>query len=145
MPNRSLTDRLGHLVHWTKTVTATETPSAGVDLLGAVRAEVIVGIGTVTNIANSPQPSWTFTLQHSDAAGSGFAAVGDTDVAIPTGQDAISSGLFATVNAADEDDAVFRIGYIGNKRYIRVVATAANTPGATPISVIVATEKALAT
>lgn len=143
--NRSLNDRIVTRHHFAKTLTTTETPAAGVDVKGMRQAEVMVSVGTMTNVANSPQPSWAFKLQHSDAAGSGFADVADTDVAQSSGNnDTIASGVFATVDAAAEDDKTYRIGYVGNKQYLRVVATAANTPGATPVSVVVIGEAMLA-
>lgn len=121
-----------------KTVTATETPSTGIDLKGFSSCTVVCSVGTITNVANSPQPSWTLALQHSDD-NSAFSAVASTDVNLTYGKNdgSITNGVFATIDAAAEDDAIFTIGYIGVKRYIRVVATAANTPGATPIAVTV--------
>lgn len=142
MTERSLSNRIVVKRHYGAAYTATETPSAGVDLQDLLTAEIIVDVGVVTNIANSPQPSWTFTLQHSDASGSGFAAVADTDVVQNSGS--ISSGVFATVDSADDDATIYRIGYVGSKRYVRVVATAANTPGSTPITVMVVGEPRLA-
>jgi len=133
--NRSMTDRITVLRHLLGAYTTTQTPSTGVDVKTLKTAEVIVDIGTVTNIANSPQPSWAFALQHSDASNASFTAVESADVVLPDGGTLGASGLFATVDAAAEDDAVYRIGYVGGKRYIRVVATAANTPGSTPIGV----------
>ena len=133
--NRSMTDRITVLRHLLGAYTTTQTPSTGVDVKTLKTAEVIVDIGTVTNIANSPQPSWAFALQHSDTSNASFTAVESTDVVLPDGGALGASGLFATVDAAAEDDAVYRIGYVGGKRYIRVVATAANTPGSTPIGV----------
>jgi hypothetical protein len=128
--------------HFCKTVTATETPSTGVDLKGFSAATVICTVGAVTNIANSPQPSWKLSLEESDSASTGFTSVDDDDALTTYGNNdgSLSSGIFATIDAADEDDAVYTVGYIGTKRYIRVVATAANTPGATPISVVVQKE-----
>lgn len=142
MTNRSMTSDLAVASHIGGTVATTQTPSNGVDLQGAFAAEVLAYIGTVTNIANSPQPSWTLTLQHSDTSNSGFAAVADSDVVLEDGG-SIASGVFATVDDAAEDDAWFRIGYVGGKRYIRVVATAANTPGNTPVAVCVVKRLAL--
>lgn len=137
-----LKDKLSHSkneLHFCKTVTTTETPSSGVDLKGFSSATVIAAIGTVTNIGNSPQPSWTLKLQESDSVGSGYSNVADDDVLSTYGNNdgSVSSGVFATIDAADEDDAIYSCGYIGTSRYIRVVATAANTPGATPISVVI--------
>jgi len=143
--NRSMTDRVTTFRHINGTVATTQTPSTGVDLQDVASAEVLVDIGTVTNIANSPQPSWTFALQHSDTSNASFAAVDSTDVVLPDGAALGASGVFATVDAAAEDDAQYRVGYVGVKRYIRVVATAANTPGNTPITVVVVGEKKLTT
>jgi hypothetical protein len=111
--------------------------------LGLFSAEIVADVGAVPNIANSPQPGWTLALQHSDAAASGFAAVASTDVVLPDGDALGGSGVFATIDAAVEDDTIYRLGYVGNKRYVRVVATAANTPGATPVCVNVLGEKML--
>ena len=144
MSNRSMTDRITVKRHINGTVSTTQTPTNGVDLQGLASAEIVVDIGAVTNIANSPQPSWTFALQHSDTVNSGFAAVEATDAVLPDGAALGANGVFATVDDAAEDDAIYRIGYIGNKRYVRVVATAANTPGNTPICVTVAGEELLA-
>ena len=135
-----LRDLISHVktaILFCKTLTATETPSNGIDLKGFGSCLIQCAIGAVTNIANSPQPSWTFKLEESDDD-STYSAVTTDDVLLTYGNNdgAISSGVFATIDYAAEDDTVYTIGYIGTKRYVRVVATAANTPGATPISVV---------
>lgn len=81
--NRSMTDRIAVLYHLIRAFTTTQTPANGVDVKGLKTAEIIVEIGTITNIANSPTPSWAFALQHSDTVNSGFAAVESTDVVMP--------------------------------------------------------------
>lgn len=134
---RDLISNVKTVPHFTKTLSATETPTNGVDISGFGSVLVQVAIGTITNIANSPKPSWNFALQESDTINADFAAVGSDDVILANGRNngSISSGIFATVDAAAEDDTTYTVGYIGSKRYLRVVATAANTPGATPISI----------
>lgn len=123
-------------------ITATNTPSSGVDLRGFDAAEFLISVGTITNIANSPQPSWTFKLQESDSESTGFADVTDSNdvlvgsAASPVTTPDSSTGVFLTIDAASEDATTYRIGYRGSKRYVRVVATAANTPGSTPYSVV---------
>lgn len=122
--------------------TTTQTPSNGVDLAGFGAAEFLIDIGVITNVANSPQPSWAFKLQESDSQSTGFTDVvtaGDALVgsaASPVAAPDASTGVFLTVDDAAEDAAVYRVGYIGNKRYVRVVATAANTPGGTPLCIV---------
>ena len=121
--------------------TTTQTPANGVDMEGFNSIEFVLSVGVVTNIANSPQPSWAFKLQESDSQSSGFTdvvTVADTvsgSSASPATSPNTSTGVFLTVDDSAEDDAVYRIGYIGNKRYVRCVGTAANTPGSTPISI----------
>ncbi len=142
--HRSLNDRIVTKRHYGGTYTTTQTPTNGVDLQDLASAEIVVDIGAITNVANSPQPSWAFSLEHSDTIDSGFEAVAETDVARGSGNnEALSSGVFATVDDAAEDDTVYRIGYVGGKRYVRVPSTAANTPGATPITVMVIGEPLL--
>lgn len=123
-------------------ITTTNTPSSGIDRAGFSKLEFLIAVGVVTNIANSPQPSWTFKLQESDEASANFTDVvtaGDVLVGSaksPTTTPNASTGVFLTIDNGSEDAQVYRIGYIGNKRYVRVVATAANTPGSTPYCVI---------
>ncbi len=139
---RDLHSNIKTVSHIIGTVSTTQTPANGVDLKGFNSAEFLIHIGTVANIANSPQPSWAFKLQESDSAASDFTDVVDSDVVLkdsaqsPVSAPDSSTGVFLTVDDAAEDDTVYRVGYIGNKRYVRVVGTAANTPGNTPLSVL---------
>jgi hypothetical protein len=123
------------------TLSATNDPD-GVDLKGFTSATVICSVGEITNIAGSPQPSWTLKLQESDSAASGFFDVDEGDMLLDYGNNdgSVASGVFATIDAADEDDVNYTVGYIGTRRYIRVVATAINAPGNTPIAVTVVKE-----
>lgn len=122
-------------------ITTTNTPSTGVDLKGYEAAEFLINIGTVTNIANSPQPTWSLKLQHSDTSNANFEDVTDSTMvatgsaASPVSAPDSSTGVFLTIDAASEDAAVYSVGYVGPKRYARVVNTAANTPGSTPYAV----------
>lgn len=122
--------------------TSTQTPTNGVDLQGFDSAEFEIHIGTLTNVGGSPTESWTFKLQESDSQSSGFSDVTDSSkVVVGSAQSPLttpdsSSGVFLTVDAADEDDAIYRIGYRGDKRYVRVVSTANNTPGSTPLGIV---------
>ncbi len=117
----------------------TQTPAAGVDLQGFSAAEFVIAIGNVPTIATA---SWTFKLQESDSAGTGFTDVvdpGDVLVAsakVPVTTPDPTTGVFLTVDDAAEDENTYRVGYIGTKRYVRVVATAVATPGNTAMSIV---------
>tara|TARA_Y100000034_G_scaffold133845_1_gene200612 strand:+ start:5923 stop:6387 length:465 start_codon:yes stop_codon:yes gene_type:complete len=120
-------------------VTATTT-SSSVDTRGFNSCEILIDIGTITNVANSPQPSWAFKLTESDDDSTFTDVTTAADVLIGSTQDPVaavnsSTGVFLTVDAAAEDAKKYRVGYVGTKRYVKCVATAANTPGSTPLSI----------
>ena len=144
MGMHSLHQNIERVQHISGAKTATVTPSNGVDLRDFVGGvDVAIHVGVVTNIANSPHPSWTFHFEESDSVSSGFTAVTNSDDVdiegslTPVTTPDSSTGVFLTIDAAAEDDATYRVGYLGSKRYLRVVATAANTPGSTPIVVLI--------
>jgi hypothetical protein len=86
-------------------LTATTT-GAAVDLAGYRSAAVVVHAGVATDGTFVP------TVEESDASGSGFTTVAAADL----------SGSFADIVAA-ADENVQEVGYLGSKRYIRVVLT----------------------
>ena len=85
-------------------LTATNT-SAAIDLLNFGSAAVVVTTGAIAGAGN-----FTPKLQESDASGTGY-----TDVA--------AGDLIGTFPAALEAATIYKIGYIGNKRYVRTVLT----------------------
>jgi hypothetical protein len=71
--------------------------------------------------------TFTVLLEESDASGSGFAAVADTDMLSQT------SGTAPETAAAfqfDDDNEVRKIGYVGMKRYLRLTITPVNNASA---------------
>lgn len=94
-----------------RTATVTGT---GVDLNedgnGYQSALIVVFTGTITDGTH------TVEVQESDVLGSGYTAVADAHL----------QGAEPVV-AAGGDDKVFEIGYLGKKRFVRVVITAAGT------------------
>lgn len=89
--------------------TATQTGSSS-DLQGYQSATVEINAGTWTDGTH------VFEVQESDDD-STFTAVADGDLI----------GSEPTIDAATEDETVHTIGYIGTKRYVRVVATLSGT------------------
>lgn len=83
--------------------TATTT-GTGVDLAGYDAAAVVIVTGAVTS------GDFSVEVQESDALASGYTAVANAD-------------LDGTEPATIAASAVTEIGYLGRKRYIRVVAT----------------------
>jgi hypothetical protein len=136
--NRSMNDQIVTRLHYVGAPTATVTPSNGIDVSDLTEVEVVAVVGEITNIGNSPVPSWTLALQEGDAVDGSHSAVADADVARNSGNNAeLAAGVFATIGDAAADSKVYRLGYLGGKKSIKVVATAADTPGATPLVLLV--------
>lgn len=87
-----------------------------VDHQGADSATYLIATGSLADA----DATFTTLLEESDASGSGFTAVADKDL---LGTEALASFTFA------DDDKVFKLGYIGNKRYTRLTVTPANNSG----------------
>lgn len=73
-------------------------------------AVVVVHTGAITDGTH------TIEVQDSDASGSGFAAVADEFL----------QGTEPAIGSSD-DNVLYEIGYLGSKRYIRAIVTAAGT------------------
>ena len=126
---------------------SSETTSAAFDTVGFAGVDMTIIVGAMSNTGGSEK--WEFHLEHSDQAAADFEAVTEpSDVvagnsAAIVGKPDTTTGVFLTVDDAAEDDAVYRIGYVGPKRYVRVVATPSNSPGSTPMAVVAVTDPLL--
>jgi len=84
------------------------------------------GFSSVTHIVNVGAPGVTFSssvkidikLEDSDDNSSFSAVTANTSV---TGGTVDSNGIFQTINANGDCNKVYAIGYVGGKRYSRVV------------------------
>tara|TARA_Y100000593_G_scaffold94776_1_gene195931 strand:- start:3571 stop:4032 length:462 start_codon:yes stop_codon:yes gene_type:complete len=104
------------------TLTATAN-SNGLDTQFDNGAMIVVNVGESGDTLSSTV-KWDYILQDS-SDNSTFAAV--TDTTRVTYGTVDSSGIFATVDAAAEDDAAYTIGYVGPERYVRVAVTKTGT------------------
>lgn len=86
----------------------TTTTGTGVDLSGFRSAAVLLLPGAITDGTHTP------TIEESDASGSGYSEVAAADL----------SGTPAALTA----NTIQEIGYLGRKRYIRVVVTVTGSP-----------------
>ncbi|MBI1274200.1 MAG: hypothetical protein GC131_08995 [Alphaproteobacteria bacterium] len=84
---------------------ATGTGSA-IDLRGYGSAMVVVSFGVWTDGTHTP------SLEHS-VDGTSFSAVGTADI----------SGTFSAVSGTGGSNTVQRVGYIGERRYVRALMT----------------------
>lgn len=101
----------------------TATVSGIVDMQGYEAAMFLVVTGTLVDA----DATFTVLVEHGNDSGlSDAAAVADIDL---VGTEALAGFTFA------EDNSARKIGYIGNKRYIRCTITPAANTGAAPIGV----------
>jgi hypothetical protein len=122
-------------------LSADNTPVA-IDLQGYNSAEILLCVG-IGGVAFSGTNKIEFKLTHADdkADGSspdnnGFSAVGIDDV---LGVQAVGEGgIIKDLTSEHAAAAVYRIGYKGNKRWLKLLADFSGTHGtATPLSLLV--------
>lgn len=101
------------------TVSATATYT-DIDLQGFNSAVILIHMGVDAALDGSNY--WTFTLQDS-ADGTTYANVETADMLDLT----VTSGVVLTVDSTSEDNTVYKIGYVGGKRYLQLVATETGT------------------
>lgn len=143
MTSRDLVSNIKPVQHVVNAaISSTNTPSNGVYHQGFNSMGILITLGAIPNIANSPRPSWSFKIQESDTINSGFTDVTDVDrVLVGSSRAPVttvnpSTGVFLVVDSNTEDENTYFVGLLTEKAYSRVVATAANTPGSTPYSVV---------
>jgi len=112
-------------------ITADNNPS-GIDLQGFESAVFSVQTG-IEGDTLSGSVKFDFILQDSDDNSSFSVVTGSTNT---TGKGVDSSGIFLTLDANGETPQIQTIGYIGGKRYARVVIDATGThSNGTPMAI----------
>lgn len=112
-------------------VGTSDANGTGIDLQGYESAMAVVPTGIEGDTLSSTVKI-DFKLEHSDD-NSTFVAVGDNTLVTDGGVD--SDGIFSTLDANAETPQISTIGYIGGKRYLRVVADFTGThSNGTPIA-----------
>lgn len=121
------------------TLTADSTPVA-VDLQGSRSALVLLSVG-VGGITFDGTNKVEFVLRHGDDSNAAnHVAVAAADVQLDAlGSPAVSNGIVRSLVAAHPTADLQRVGYIGGRRYISLLADFSGTHGTgTPVSVVVA-------
>jgi len=114
------------------TLAADNTPAA-IDLAGFHSAAILLGVG-IGGITFDATNKVEFKLTHSDD-NSTYTDVADADMQGVTG---ITSGIIKSLVAAHAAAAVYEFGYVGNKRYLKILADFSGTHATgTPIAVMV--------
>lgn len=113
--------------HLNPVTSSTTKTSTAIDLKGFNGAEVVFAIG-LSGDTLSGSVLWTLKLQHSDD---------DSSYSDVTTADLNNSSATVVIDSSSEDETAYSFGYIGNKRYLKAVATPTGThSNGTPIGII---------
>lgn len=97
--------------------------SGDIDLQGCNGAAITVNFGANGGDTLNGTNYFTVTVEHADDDGTGaagaYAACDSTDIIGATP----SSGVVITVDDAAEDEASYKVGYVGDKRFVKVTIT----------------------
>lgn len=126
---RDLYSRIVPVLAFGPVVLAADNTPAAIDLAGYHSALIELGVG-VGGITFDTTNKIEFVVTHSDD-NSSYSNVTDADMQGVTG---ITGGIIKSLVAAHAAAAVYRFGYVGNKRYLKILADFSGTHGAgTPL------------
>lgn len=124
MSMRDLASKLDHDLSLAAINLTATTNATGVDGADALSVTHIVNVGASGDTL-SGSVYWTLSLEESDD-NSTFTDAADADVIARYGNTEQATNS-VVIDAPAEDEAVASFGYIGSKRYSRVVITATGT------------------
>lgn len=93
-----------------------------IDLKGFNSACILIHLGADSGTGLSKTDYWTFTLKDSDD-GTTYTDVETADMLGLT----VTSGTVLVVDSTDEDNTLYKIGYVGGKRYLELTYTETTT------------------
>lgn len=119
-----------------QTITSGALTSSAIDTQGCDSLAIGVMVGNITD-SLSGSVKVTLKIEHADDDGTGnagsYAACADADV---LHADTLTGGVFAVIDHADKKNKRHAIGYRGDKRFVRVIATPAGLSNGGPIAMI---------
>ena len=138
MTMRDLHNNIAHVTAVApRTIAGTDLASGDIDLVGFNAAEVVAYLGDVDELGGSPVGAAKLEVkpEHADdGTGSpgAYANVGLADVLGPTG---VTGGIVA---ATTGDNAFLEVGYLGDKRFLRVTLVPTGLTNGGPVAAWVA-------
>lgn len=116
-------------------VVAGTSNSGDIDLAGFDSAEFLIDIGVDAGTGLGASHNLVFTLTHADDNGSGAAGSYGNIAAADVLGVTPASNVVLTVDHTDEDNTLYRFGYIGGKRFVKLTWTETGTVSC-PISIV---------
>jgi hypothetical protein len=102
-----------------------------IDLANFNSCVILIDTGVDAGTGLSASHKLVFTMDHSDD-GTTYTAVTTADMLDLT----VTSGVVLTIDSTDEDNTLYKLGYVGGKRYLQLTYTETGTVSM-PMSIIV--------
>ncbi len=118
-------------------VLAADNTPAAIDLVAGQAATILIGVG-IGGITFDTTNKVEFKVTHCDTSAGTYTAVAAADVVLGSTCDASvgTGGIVKSLIAAHAAAAVYKVGYKGGKRYVKILADFSGTHGTgTPICV----------
>jgi hypothetical protein len=121
-----------------QTIAGTNLQSGNIDLAGFNAAEVVAFLGDIDELGASPvgAAKLEVKIEHADDDGTGspgaYANVGLADVLGPS---SVSGGIVANTTG---DNSFLEVGYLGDKRFIRVTLVPTGLTNGGPVAAWIA-------
>ena len=139
MTMRDLHNNIAHAVAVApQTIAGSNLVSGNIDLAGFNAAEVVAYLGDIDELGGSPlgAAKLEVKLEHADDDGTGspgaYANVGLADVLGPS---AVTAGIVASTTG---DGNFLEVGYLGDKRFLRVTLVPTALTNGGPVSAWIA-------
>jgi len=104
-------------------VVSATAPHTDIDLAGFNSACLVVNCGLAAGTTLGSNHKFVFVLSDS-ADGTTYAVVETADMLDLT----VASGVVITIDAVGEDNSIYKLGYVGGKRYLQLVYTKTGSP-----------------
>jgi hypothetical protein len=107
-----------------------------VDLAGFNSAEILWYLGIEAGVLSAAL-GWTLTVTHADDDGTGVAGSYSNVAAADVLGVTPASGVCITIDDTDEDSKLYRFGYVGGKRFIKLLISEVGATTGMPQCLIV--------
>lgn len=116
-------------------ISATQS-AVEVDLIG-FNSAVFFWLTGIEGGSLSGSLGWTLTMTHADDDGTGVAGSYSNVAAADVQGVTPSSGIVVTIDAADEDSTLYKIGYVGGKRFVKLLISEVGSTTGMPQALMV--------
>lgn len=134
MPMRDLSSHLKLVPAIGAAVLNADNTPAAVNRQGHQTATLTLNVG-IGGITFSGTNKIEFVLTHCDTEGGVYTPVAATDVLMPAGETLAAGGIIKSFVAAHAAAGAYKYGYIGAKKFLKLLADFSGTHGAgTPVA-----------